>query len=242
MSESETKLSRSLEDYLEAIHNLKHSGKTARVKDIAVQLGVKMPSVTEAIQTLAAKGLVKHKPYGEVELTAGGADLAQGVAGRHDAVRDFLVGVLGLDEAAAEREACGIEHSIRPETLDKLRRFVDFVRVGGDDPSLRLSDFRRFVEHGRHPVHGEIAVCPVEGIETVSLSDVEAGVSGTIRCVRAAGPIRKRLIEMGVTTGTSFEMIRSAPLGDPIEIKVRGYLLSLRIAEASQIQVEIDSK
>ncbi len=60
--------------------------------------------------------------------------------------------------------------------------------------------------------------------------------------VRGFGPgdksFRNRLMAMGLTTGTAFQIIRVAPLGDPIEIRVRGFSLSLRRAEAAIIEVE----
>ena len=48
----------------------------------------------------------------------------------------------------------------------------------------------------------------------------------------------RRLMEMGLTRGAKFEVLRYAPMGDPIEIRVRGYNLSLRKSEAAEIQVE----
>ncbi len=53
------------------------------------------------------------------------------------------------------------------------------------------------------------------------------------------GPVRQRLMEMGVTPNTLFEVVRVAPLGDPIEIKIRGYNLSLRKSEAQHVEVEL---
>ncbi len=52
--------------------------------------------------------------------------------------------------------------------------------------------------------------------------------------------LRKRLMEMGLVRGTPVEVIRFAPLGDPVDIKVRGYHLSLRLAEAETIEVETE--
>ncbi len=57
--------------------------------------------------------------------------------------------------------------------------------------------------------------------------------------VGGEGPIRRRILDMGVTNGTGIEMVKSSPLGDPVEYKVRGYRLSLRKAEARVIEVEI---
>ena len=71
----------------------------------------------------------------------------------------------------------------------------------------------------------------------VALSQMNAGQSGTIEELTAAGAVGQRLLEMGITPGTKVEVVRFAPLGDPIDIKVRGYHLSLRKQEAEIIQV-----
>jgi DtxR family Mn-dependent transcriptional regulator len=128
-------LTRSMEDYLEAIYNLKARSDVARVKDIAQEMDVKMPSVTGALHALAQKGLVKHDPYDSVELTEEGLDRARSVADRHTAIKQFLVEVLGLRDEDAEAEACGIEHAIKPETLEKLLRFVS--RAQGPSVQIR---------------------------------------------------------------------------------------------------------
>ena len=52
------------------------------------------------------------------------------------------------------------------------------------------------------------------------------------------GPLPARLLEMGLVPGTEVEVVRLAPLGDPMELKVRGFLLSVRKDEASHVQVE----
>lgn len=242
-------LTRSMEDYLEAIYNLKIRSREARVKDIARELDVKMPSVTGAIRSLADRGLVRHQPYESVELTDEGLMKARNIAHRHSAVKEFLISSLGLKEEDAEKEACGIEHAIRPDTLDKLIKFVDFVRACSGDRPFKMDDFRYFLEHGKYPdgttdiVHSQSGSgyqCKQRPtITSARLSDLSPGVKGRIAFVSGKGAIRKRLMEMGLTSDTVFEVVRIAPMGDPIEIKIRGYLLSLRKREAEHIEVEI---
>ncbi|MGF1504978.1 MAG: ferrous iron transport protein A [Chloroflexi bacterium] len=55
--------------------------------------------------------------------------------------------------------------------------------------------------------------------------------------INCQGPIRRRLLDMGLTNGVEIEVIRTAPMGDPVEYRLRGYHLSLRKSEASQVQV-----
>ncbi len=71
------------------------------------------------------------------------------------------------------------------------------------------------------------------------LSEFVVGESGKIASVTGEGRIRRRLFDMGVTPDAELTMRKKAPLGDPIEITVRGYELTLRKAEAEFVEVEL---
>ena len=73
--------------------------------------------------------------------------------------------------------------------------------------------------------------------ELLKLNQLAIGESGEIVKVGAIGAIKKRLLEMGVVPGARFKVERLAPLGDPIEIFIMGYHLSLRQSEAREITV-----
>lgn len=72
------------------------------------------------------------------------------------------------------------------------------------------------------------------------LSTLQAGTHAVIVSIQIPPENRGRLLEMGVLAGTRVELVRRAPLGDPLEIKVRGYNLSLRKHEADLILVRRD--
>ena len=72
----------------------------------------------------------------------------------------------------------------------------------------------------------------------LKLSQLALGASGRVKELPRAGASFLRLREMGLLPGTTVTFVRAAPLGDPIEIKVRGYHLSLRLEEAEQITLE----
>ena len=74
--------------------------------------------------------------------------------------------------------------------------------------------------------------------EPLPLSSLKVGSAGTVTAINIPPENRGRLLEMGLLVGTPVELIRFAPLGDPVEIKVRGYNLSLRKHEAEQIWVQ----
>ncbi|OQX20908.1 MAG: ferrous iron transport protein A [Candidatus Altiarchaeales archaeon A3] len=71
-----------------------------------------------------------------------------------------------------------------------------------------------------------------------TLNELKVGDKAEIVKLKGAGDVKRRLLDMGVVKGTTIEIERVAPLGDPIEIKVRGYNLSLRKEEASKIIVK----
>lgn len=73
------------------------------------------------------------------------------------------------------------------------------------------------------------------------LSEFSIGETGVIRLVGGDGKIRRRLFDMGVTPGAEVYLRNRAPLGDPIEITLRGYELTLRKSEADVVTMEVEA-
>lgn len=71
------------------------------------------------------------------------------------------------------------------------------------------------------------------------LNELKTGDTGIIMSFKGKGSLRKHMMEMGLVKGSDIEVKRVAPLGDPIEIKIKGYSLSLRKEEAKNIEIEI---
>ena len=71
-----------------------------------------------------------------------------------------------------------------------------------------------------------------------TLKDIAVGDSAIVKKLSGEGALKRRIMDMGVTKGVEIFVRRVAPLGDPIEVTVRGYELSLRKAEAESILVE----
>ena len=122
-------LSASLEDYIEAIAVIAAEKTAARVKDIASRLHVNSSSVTGALHVLSERGLVNYAPYELITLTPEGQTLADEVMERHQALRDFFVQVLEVEEPEAQEAACKMEHCVPPTILDRLGKFANFVNV-----------------------------------------------------------------------------------------------------------------
>ena len=74
----------------------------------------------------------------------------------------------------------------------------------------------------------------------MTLDQLKPGGSGVIRAVGGEGALRLHLLDMGLIPRTRVSVVKVAPMGDPIELKVRGYGLTLRLDDAKQIEIEED--
>jgi len=118
----------SMEDYIEAIYLLCLKNGHTRVKDIAKKLKVKASSVSEILDKLKERELIEHEKYGLITLTEKGRKVAEEIYHKHQVLLSFLVEVLGVDPKVAEKDACAMEHSISPQTLEKLVAFVEKLK------------------------------------------------------------------------------------------------------------------
>ncbi|HOP41126.1 MAG TPA: FeoA family protein [Geobacteraceae bacterium] len=73
----------------------------------------------------------------------------------------------------------------------------------------------------------------------MNLARLQPGQKGKITSIGAIGPLKRRLMDMGVLVGEEIAVVKVAPLGDPIEVKIKSYRLSLRKREAEGIGVEV---
>jgi DtxR family Mn-dependent transcriptional regulator len=250
---TEATLSASLEDYLEAIFHIVREKSAARPKDISRYLDVGNSSVTGALKALKARELVNYAPYDVVTLTPSGEEAARDVVRRHESLREFFIKVLAADSSLAEDAACKMEHHIPAELVDRFIRFVEFVEMCPHSDTSLLEGFRHHLEKGCRPtrfdtcdrggpdlpvVHGSAEDSRLPD-ELVTLADLKPDQQAVVTRVQGEGTLRRRLMDLGLIAGTTVTMERSAPLGDPLEILVKGTHLSLRREEASAVQVEL---
>ena len=73
----------------------------------------------------------------------------------------------------------------------------------------------------------------------MTLRDVSVGQTVKVTRLNGDGPVKRRIMDMGITKGVEVYVRKVAPLGDPVEVTVRGYELSLRKADAEMIEVEL---
>jgi ferrous iron transport protein A len=77
-------------------------------------------------------------------------------------------------------------------------------------------------------------------MKIVSLADMKVGQSGVVDALKGRENIQHRLVDMGVVKGSHISVFKKAPLGDPIEVKVKGCALALRMNEAAMISVAVE--
>ncbi len=115
-------VSREVEEYLESIYRRKERGEAARTNDIAEELGVSAPSVSEMFRKLAKAGLIKHTPYGGAVLTKKGEQLGKSVIRKHRLIEKFLA-IIGVKRKVHE-EACALEHAVSDDVEKNIRKAV----------------------------------------------------------------------------------------------------------------------
>jgi len=136
------------EDYLEALDIIIEKKGYAQVKDVTKFLGVGASSVTEMFQKLGDAGYINYEKYSGVTLTSKGRNIAKKTRKKHDTLKKFLL-IIGVDEKIANEDACKIEHIVNPKTMDRLTKFVEFVKRFEDSPKW-LDHFKHFYETGEY--------------------------------------------------------------------------------------------
>ncbi|AHF97425.1 DtxR family transcriptional regulator [Desulfurella sp.] len=210
-------LSETQEDYLLDI--LKHTTKStvARIKDIAKTRNVSLPTVVSAIKTLAEKNIINHEKYGYITLTDYGIELAKNLLERKKNILRFLTFTLGIPEDIAIIDAHKLEHDLSKQTYEQFIKLTDFLAA---NPLIK-EQFDKFAKREAYMKLNEINVG-----ETAKIVKIENS------------PIKSKLLSMGTTPGVQIKVEKVAPLGDPIEVTLLGYHLTLRKDEAEKIIVE----
>lgn len=71
-----------------------------------------------------------------------------------------------------------------------------------------------------------------------TIVDLKIGEKGVVKKLHGTSAVKRRIMDMGITKGTELTLVKVAPLGDPMELEVRGYELSIRASEAKDIEIE----
>lgn len=155
------------QDYLKAIWTVaEHTGHPAPVGELAARVGQKTTTASEAIRRLAVKGLVEHRPYQGVSLTAEGTRLALAMVRRHRLLETFLVQVLGYTWDEVHEDAELLEHSASDRFIERIDAHLGHPRR--DPHGDPIPDV-----HGETGIHEWIPLAAVGAGETVTVEQAD---------------------------------------------------------------------
>ena len=131
-------LTPSMEDYLESILKMELNNDSPKIKDIAKDLNVQMPSVIGALKSLRTKELVIYEKKANIKLTKKGKSIAKTVKERHEAIAFFLQKIFLFSVKEAQATACQIEHVIKPETAKQFSNLTTWLntKIIGNEVSI----------------------------------------------------------------------------------------------------------
>jgi len=231
------------EDYLMAIHQLEQEHLVARVGAISHALQVSLSSVTAALKILAGKKLVNYSPHTYITLTSNGKSISRHLAQRKAVLTDFLHHTLAMTPVDAERNAHRLEHAFDEKMLDRLADFIDFIDTCPRTGNEWIRKFKARCNEQQNMENCEqcLEQCFADfkqqsSSSPVTLVDLKPGEKAKVATIRAA---TRRVVEMGIVPGAVISLEKIAPLGDPIEFRLKGFSLTLRKEEAAAIEVEI---
>ncbi len=224
-------LTQSLEDYLEAIWIISLKKKVVRVKDLMKHFGYKVSSVNYALNVLASKKLVEHEKYGYIDLTYKGGLIAREIYEKHKNLTKFFTQILGVTEDVASKDACNLEHYISKETYERMIKLSDYVQTIDSNVNF-LEGYEKFLKNKNKTNNDNL----------ILLSNLNKGEKGIIKKINAPTSIKQKLLSMGLSTNEKCTVEKTAPFGGPIEIKIKGYHLSLRKEEAQMVIIEKEKK
>ncbi|MFA6930417.1 MAG: metal-dependent transcriptional regulator [Lentisphaeria bacterium] len=218
-------ISSSLEDYLEAISEIIESDKHAHSKDIAVKLGVSTPSVSNALQALSARSLIRYQPHAPVTLTARGQRLADMIRHRHAVMKNFFARILKLSEKEADDFACKAEHILTEKYMARFMALADAIETRDDCFGLR-----DYLEQHLPTLGGNEN-------DLTSLDQLALGQEAMVVNISENLPGLKKFADLGLVHGSMLQMEGRAPFGDLIRIRVMESRLSMREKDAANIWV-----
>lgn len=238
-------LSSSLEDYLETIYLLAQHQGAVRVKEIAKARAVKAASVSIALRKLAELGLVRYERRELIALTSSGEQLARRVFSRHRILTRFFEQILQMPAAAAEEQACAMEHTLSDQAMDRLARFFEHVGRCPRVPTDLLASFQACPvdepsASGAPSCSDGCQALRCQQSPATPLSELSPGQKARVAHVGGQGALRQRLLDLGILPDTPIDLERFGLGGDPVWIRCQGAQLALRRSEAASILVVPD--
>jgi len=221
--ERRSAFTRSQEDYLKALYQLRGDQRPVPTRELAQRLGISSPSVSEMVGRLSAQGLVEHDRYRGQQLTREGRKVALELVRHHRLLEMFLVDVLGYTWDEVHDEAERLEHVISERMEARIFELLGRPEL---DP------------HG-HAIPSLAG--KVRPLSDRSLSDCKAGEKVRVQGVSDEDPALLRELERrGLVPGIRIEVLSASRFESPIECRIKGRRESIPLGLARALYVESD--
>ncbi len=231
---------KSIEDYLKAVYSLQQNGNKVSTSEISQTLKVAPASVTDMLKKLSEKGYIEYSPYHGTTLTGSGRTIAEKTTRKHRLLERFLHDMLKIDNVEVHSQACEMEHTLSDEAEESLCRLLNHPDKCPDDDKiipacdLPFSTCEECVE-----THNKgLEQVGQRQQNLVSICSLKAGTSAKVSFIRGEHRVLQRLLDMGLTPGTSIKVERAAPMKGPVEVSVRGSKVALGQDIAANVFVE----
>ncbi len=219
--ERRSAFTRSQEDYLKALYQLRGDQRPVPTRELAQRLGISSPSVSEMVSRLSAQGMVEHDPYRGQQLTREGRKVALELVRHHRLLEMFLVEVLGYSWDEVHDEAERLEHVISERMEARIFELLGRPEL---DP------------HG-HAIPSLAG--KVRSLSERSLSDCKAGEKVRVQGVSDEDPALLRELERrGLVPGTRIEVLGGSQYESPLECRIKGRRESIPLGLARGLFVE----
>lgn len=209
-----------MEDYLTALFRAEEWDEEPTTGKLAEVIGVTASTVSATLKKLNLEGFVNYRPYGDIELTPAGRDIAINVIRRRRIIETYLSEKLGLGAHELHGEADLLEHAVSPRVLEKMFQAVGYPTL---DP------------HG-DPIPTESGEMSIN--DGLMLLDLNAGASATVTRVRDGNPsVVRYLTGVGITVGTTITVIEALSDIATLRLQIGEMFQDIPLAVANAVRV-----
>lgn len=209
-----------VEDYLTALFRAEEWDEEPTTGKLAEVIGVTASTVSATLKKLNLEGFVNYRPYGDIELTPAGRDIAINVIRRRRIIETYLSEKLGLGAHELHGEADLLEHAVSPRVLEKMFQAVGYPTL---DP------------HG-DPIPTESGEMSIN--DGLMLLDLNAGASATVTRVRDVNPsVVRYLTGVGITVGTTVTVVEALSDIATLRLQIGEMFQDIPLAVANAVRV-----
>lgn len=209
-----------MEDYLTALFRAEEWDEEPTTGKLAEVIGVTASTVSATLKKLNLEGFVNYRPYGDIELTPAGRDIAINVIRRRRIIETYLSEKLGLGAHELHGEADLLEHAVSPRVLEKMFQAVGYPTL---DP------------HG-DPIPTESGEMSIN--DGLMLLELKAGASATVTRVRDGNPsVVRYLTGVGITVGTTVTVVEALSDVATLRLQIGEMFQDIPLAVANAVRV-----